>query len=162
TALVAGALAGISAVSAPDPHTFVVRYRHPVGDALAQLASVWILPEHVWKAHLGNHGRDLKTFLPEQSLPMVARGPYTATRSDETGPTVLKANPGFYGARPHLKAIAITFYTNTDSLISDLRSGQIDATDQLPATSVAAVRRMKGVHLVPSPDSTVVAMLVNS
>ena len=40
-------------------------------------------------------------------------------------------NPGFYGGHPSLKAIAITFYTNTDSLISDLRSGQIDGTDQM-------------------------------
>ncbi len=162
TALVAGPLAGISAVSAPDPHTFVIRYRYPVGDALAQLASVWILPAHVWRTHVGDDGRDLKAFLPEQSLPMVAGGPYTVTRYDETRTTVLKANPGFYGARPSLKAIAITFYTNTDSLISDLRDGRVDATDQIPATTVAAVRQMKSIHLVSSPDSTVVAMLVNS
>ena len=92
TALVAGALAGITGVSAPNSHTLVIRYRNPVGDALAQLASVWILPAHVWKTHLGDNGRDLKTFRPDQSLPMVAGGPYTVTKYDETGTTVLKQN----------------------------------------------------------------------
>ena len=56
TALVAAALAGIDQVSAPDPHTLVIHYKRPVGNALAQLASVWILPQHVWQAHTGNNG----------------------------------------------------------------------------------------------------------
>ena len=38
--------------------------------------------------HVGNNGRDLKAFLPEQSLPMVAGGPYTVTRYAETGTTI--------------------------------------------------------------------------
>jgi peptide/nickel transport system substrate-binding protein len=161
-ALVAAPLAGISQVSAPNPHTLVIRYSRPVGDALAQLASVWILPEHVWQAHLGNGGRNLKTFRPDQSLPMVGGGPYTVTRFSETGTTVLHANPGFYGPRPSVRAVAITFYTNADSMIADLRSGQITATDQIPATTVAAVRKMSGIHLAQAPDSTLIAMLVNS
>ena len=97
TALVAAPLAGVKGVSAPNPHTLVLRYERPVGDVLAQLASVWILPEHVWRLHTGNDGRDLRAFQVQQHLPMVGGGPYTVTRYDETGTTVLRENPGFYG-----------------------------------------------------------------
>lgn len=162
TALVAAPLAGISAVTAPDPHTLVITYRRPVGDALAQLASVWILPQHVWSLHTGNHGRDLRAFQADQSLPTVAGGAYTVTRYAETGTTVLRRNPGFYGAKPPVAAIAISFYTDAVSMVAALQQGDIQAIDQVPDTAVAAVRRMAGVRSAAAPDSTLVAMLVNS
>ena len=160
--LVAAPLAGIRAVSAPDPHTLVIRYARPVGNALAQLASVWILPEHVWKYQTGNHGRDLRSYPVEQHLPMVAGGPYTVTRYSETGTTVLRANPGFYGPKPSVRAVAISFYTNAVSVVAALRQGDVTAIDQVPDTATDGVRRMHGVRLAASPDATVVPILVNS
>jgi peptide/nickel transport system substrate-binding protein len=162
TALVAAPLAGIRTVSAPDPHTLVIRYARPVGDALAQLASVWILPEHVWKPLTGNHGRDLKAYQPEQHLPMVGGGPYTVTRYSETGTTVLRTNPGFYGPKPPVRAIAISFYTNPVSLIAAFQQGDVTAVDQVPDTATSDVRKMPGVRLADAPDATVVPILVNS
>jgi peptide/nickel transport system substrate-binding protein len=162
TALVAAPLAGIQAVSAPDPHTLVIRYTRPVGNALAQLASVWILPEHVWASQTGNHGRDLRSYQVDQHLPMVAGGPYTVTRFAETGTTVLRTNPGFYGPKPAVRAVAISFYTNAVSMVAALQQGDVTAIDQVPNTAIGAVRRMHGVHLAASPDATVVPILVNS
>jgi peptide/nickel transport system substrate-binding protein len=162
TALVAAPLAGIRTATAPDPRTLVIRYARPVGDALAQLASVWILPEHVWKPLTGNHGRDLRSYQPDQHLPMVGGGPYTVTRYSETGTTVLRANPGFYGPKPAVRAIAISFYTNPVSLVASLQQGDVSAIDQLPDTATSDVRRMPGVRVASSPDATVVPILVNS
>ncbi len=161
-ALVAAPLAGIQSVSAPDPHTLVIRYTRPVGNALAQLASVWILPEHVWKLQTGNHGRDLRSYQVDQHLPMVAGGPYTVTRYAETGTTVLRANPGFYGPKPAVRAIAISFYTNAVSMVAALQQGDVTAIDQVPDTAISDVRRIHGVNLAAYPDSTVVPVLVNS
>ncbi len=162
TALVAAPLAGVSGASAPNPHTLVITYRRPVGDALAQLASVWILPEHVWQAQIGTNGQGLRAFQVEQHLPMVGGGPYTVTRYSETGTTVLRRNPGFYGPRPEVTAIAVSFYTNPVAMVAALQQGDVTAIDQVPDIALGAVRRMGGVHMAASPDSTVVAMLVNS
>ncbi len=162
TALVAAALAGINRVSAPDPHTLVIHYAHPIGNALAQLASVWILPQHVWQAQTGNNGRDLRAYQPEQHLPMVAGGPYTVTRYAEQGTTVLRANPHFYGPKPQVQDASITFYTNPVSMTAALEQGQVTAVDQVPNQALVAVRKMPSIHLAASPDATVIAMLVNS
>ena len=162
TALVTAPLAGIRSVTAPGPHTLVIRYSRPVGNALAQLASVWILPRHVWAPLTGNHGRDLRSYQVQQHLPMVAGGPYTVTRYNETGTTVLRANSPFYGPKPAVRAIAISFYTNPVSLIASLRQGDVTAIDQLPDTAISDVRRLAGVRVAPYPDETVVPILVNS
>ena len=162
TSLVAAPLEGISRVSAPDPHTLVIQYAHPVGNALAQLASVWILPKHVWSAYTGNDGKNLRAFQPDQHLPMVAGGPYTVTQYAEMGTTVLRANPHFYGPKPTVQDVAIVFYTNPVSMIAALGRGDVTATDQVPAVALSAARSLPGIRLSPSPDSTVVALLVNS
>ncbi len=161
-ALVAAPLAGISKVDAPDAHTLRITYSKPVGDALAQLAGVWILPRHVWSSQTGNGGRDLKTYDVAGHLPMVGGGPYTVTRFDETGTTVLRANPGFYGRKPAVKAIAISFYTNAVSMVAALRQGDISAVDQVPTEAVSAARKLAGVRTADAPDSTVIPILVNS
>ena len=148
TALVAAPLAGVSGASAPNPHTLVITYRRPVGDALAQLASVWILPEHVWQAQIGTNGQGLRAFQVEQHLPMVGGGPYTVTRYSETGTTVLRRNPGFYGPRPEVTAIAVSFYTNPVAMVdrpaAGRRHGDRPGAGHRPGGRAADGRRAHG------------------
>ena len=162
SALVASALAGINSVSAPDAHTLQVTYSRPVGNALFQLSTVWILPQHVWQSQTGNHGLDLKAYNVPANLPMVAGGPYTVTRYAQKGTTVLRANPNFYGPKPAVKAVAITYYTNPVSMLAALRVGDVSAVDQVPSDSVSAVKKMSGVTATGSPDWTVIPILFNS
>ncbi len=162
SALVASALAGVNAVSAPDAHTLRISYSRPVGNALAQLSTVWILPAHVWRSQTGNHGLDLKAYNVANNLPMVAGGPYTVTQYAEKGTTVLRANPNFYGPKPAAKAVAITYYTNPVSMLAALRSGDLSAVDQVPSDTVGIVRKMSGVKAPSSPDWTVIPILFNS
>jgi peptide/nickel transport system substrate-binding protein len=48
------------------------------------------------------------------------------------------------------------------SMVAALQQGDVTAIDQVPDIALGAVRRMGGVHMAASPDSTVIAMLVNS
>ena len=61
-----------------------------------------------------------------------------------------------------MKAIAVSFYTNPVAMVAALQQGDVTAIDQVPDIALSAVRRMSKVHMLASPDSTVVAMLVNS
>ena len=161
-ALVAGALTGISKVSAPDPRTLVITYGTPIGNVLAELEQVWILPKHAWISRLGHKGSGLKTYPISERLPMVAGGPYTVTQYNETGTTILKRNPYFYGPKPSVSAVALTFYTDSDAMLLALRQGQIGAIDSVPFVGLSALRSMAGVHTVTVPGATVVPLLFNS
>ena len=139
--MLASAVAHVTSVDAPDPTTVVFHYDQPVGNALEQLTYLYILPKHVWEKYTGNDGKDLKTFLPEDHLPVVSGGPFTVTKYDKKGQTVFKPNPGWWGPKPHVDAVAYVYYTNADSMIADLQSGQISAVDQVPFTAVNAVKK---------------------
>ena len=108
---------------------------------LSNISSLYILPEHVWGKYVGNDGKDLKTFRPENNLPLVSGGPFQITKYSKKGTTVFKPNPGYWGAPPHVEAVGLVYYTNSDSMIADLQGGTIDAVDQVPYTAVERASR---------------------
>jgi ABC-type transport system substrate-binding protein len=93
TSYLAGELAGLEKIAAPDPNTLVLTYKKPVPSALANLEQFYFMPKHVWSKYTGNDGKDMKSFDPEQHLPVVSGGPYTITQFQEKGTTVFKPNP---------------------------------------------------------------------
>ncbi len=162
TALLAGFLNGITSFRAPNATTLVVTYRHPVGDALAQMVGFWVLPRHIWQRYAGTNGNGLKSFFPEQHLPVVSGGPFTISQFQEKGTTVFRANPYFYGPKPHVQAITLTYYTNASSMLADFDAGNLDAVDQVPFQAASVVRAESGVHMMTVPGSNIPALLFNS
>ena len=116
---------------------------------LSNISSLYILPEHVWGKYVGSNGKDLKTFRPENNLPLVSGGPFQITKYSKKGTTVFKPNPGYWGAPPHVEAVGLVYYTNSDSMIADLQGGTIDAVDQVPYTAVNAVKKTGGLDVNP-------------
>jgi peptide/nickel transport system substrate-binding protein len=140
SAVLAAALTHLKDMQAPNPTTLVVNYDQPIGNALAQLEQFWVLPKHVWDKQVGNNGKDLKTYRPEQHLPTVAAGAYTITSYAEKGTTVFKPNPYFYGPKSNAAAVALTDYTNSTSMIADLQAGTLDFVDQVPFDAAQSVK----------------------
>ena len=159
-AALAGALANVTRLEAPDERTLVIRYERPVANALAQLDQLPILPRHVWEAATGNGGRDLRTFRPP--LPLVAGGPYTITEHDEKGTTVFKRNAGFYGKPSNAAAVALTYYADATAMVRDVSAGELDFVDQLPFTAAAALERDGTVDVSAIPGPEVVHVGFNS
>jgi peptide/nickel transport system substrate-binding protein len=162
TAVLASSVAHLASAEAPDPNTVVFNYDKPVGNALAQLTYLYILPKHVWEKYTGNNGKDLKTFLPEDHLPVVSGGPFQVTKYDKKGQTVFKPNPGWWGPKPHVDAVAYVYYTNADSMIADLGSGQISAVDQVPFTAVNAVKQSGKAVIDTYPGGEITNITWNS
>ena len=151
TANLASAIAHVTTVDAPNPTTVVIHYDAPVDPqlVLSNISALYILPEHVWGKYVGSDGKGLKNFRPENSLPLVSGGPFEITKYEKKGTTVFKPNPGWWGPKPHVEAVGFVYYTNSDSMIADLKSGQISAVDQVPYTAVNALKGAAGVSLVP-------------
>jgi peptide/nickel transport system substrate-binding protein len=149
TAVLANSVAHVTTVDAPDPTTVVFHYDAPVDPnlVLSNISSLYILPQHIWGAHTGNDGKDLKAYRPENALPLVSGGPFQITKYEKKGTTVFKPNPGWWGAKPHAEAVGLIYYTNSDSMIADLKSGQISAVDQVPYTAVNALKQSGGLDI---------------
>lgn len=162
TAVLASSVAHVTKVDAPDPNTVIFHYDAPVGNALPALSGLFILPQHIWAKYDTNNGKNLKTFIPEQHLPVVSGGPFQVTAYSKKGTTVFKPNPGWWGPKPHVDAVALVYYTNADSMIADLQSGQISAVDQVPFTAVNAVKKISNVHVDTYPSGEIVNITWNS
>ncbi len=156
TAEEAPALAHVTSATAPNPTTLVIHYARPVGNVLAQLEQLWILPKHVWAKYAANGGKQLKTFHPELHLPMVTSGAYTVKSYSKKGTTVFIPDKHFWGPPSHAEAVALTYYTNSDSMVADLKEGNLDWVDQVPFSAINVVKKTKGLALdiVPSAETT--------
>ena len=151
TANVANAVAHVTKVDTAGPNKVIFHYDAAVDPnlVLSNISSLYILPEHVWGKYVGSNGKDLKTFRPENNLPLVSGGPFQITKYSKKGTTVFKPNPGYWGAPPHVEAVGLVYYTNSDSMIADLQGGTIDAVDQVPYTAVNAVKKTGGLDVTP-------------
>ncbi len=141
TGVAAAALAHVTGADAPDDNTLVIHYETPVGNVLAQLEQFFILPQHVWEPLEGANGKGLKTYHPEQNLPMVTGGAYTLKQYEKKGTTVFIAWEGYYGEPSNAEAVTLTYYTNADSQIAELRQGNLDWVDQVPFNAIDVLKK---------------------
>ena len=156
TAVQAAALQHVRNAEAPDPNTLVIHYEAPVGNVLAQLEQFFVLPRHAWEELATGDGKGLKTYQPQQHLPMVTAGVYRLKSYEKKGTTVYTADPNYWGPKSNAEAVALTYYTNADAMISDLKEGQLDYVDQVPFSAVNAVKKDSNlvVETVPGAETT--------
>ena len=123
---------------------------------LAQLEQLFIVPKHVGSRLLGANGKGLKTYHPEQNLPVVSAGAYTIKEYEKKGTTVFIPWEGYYGEPSNAEAVALTYFTNEDSMISELRQGNLDWVDQVPFNAVKVLEEDDNivVNKVPGAETT--------
>jgi peptide/nickel transport system substrate-binding protein len=162
TAVMAPAVMHVKKAVAASPTKLVLHYEQPVGNVLAQLEQLWILPQHVYAKLVGKNGAGLKTFHPELHLPMVTGGAYTVKQYEKKGTTVFIPDKNYWGPPSHADAIALTYYTNADSMIADLKEGAVDWVDQVPFNAVNVVKKSKGIQVNQVPGSETTNITWNS
>ena len=149
TAVLAASLGHVKNATAPNPTTLVIHYAAPVGNVLAQLEQFFVVPRHIYEplANKQPGGKALKTYHPELNLPFVTGGAYTVKQYEKKGTTVFIPDPNFWGLRSNADAVALTYYTNSDSMIADLKRGNLDWVDQIPFNAVNVLSKTGGVKL---------------
>lgn len=135
----AGTIANLKSVKATDASTVVFTYSKPVANVLSQLEQVPILPEQFWSKYTGGKdGANLKS--AKVVPPIISGGPFQVVGYQKDAIVQFKANPDYYGTKPHIGGFAVKMYTNSDSMVTDLKNGTIDFVDAPPAAQMQPLK----------------------
>jgi peptide/nickel transport system substrate-binding protein len=156
TAVAAPALTHVESAEAPDETTLVIHYAQPVGNVLEQLEQLFIVPRHVYEPLAKGNGKGIETFKPQNEMPLVSAGAYTLQQYERKGTTVFRPDPNYWGEPSNAEAVALTFYTNADSMIADLKANEVDWVDQVPFNAIDVVKEDDAivVNEVPGAETT--------
>jgi peptide/nickel transport system substrate-binding protein len=138
-ALFFGDIPTLESAAAPDAGTLVLRFTQPSPIAPAQLNAIPVLPQHVWSKHAGS-SKALSGFA--NSAPAVGGGPFVFTRYAAKQFAIFTRNPYYYGPRPHVQRIGFTIYSSTDAMVQGIKTGEVDAVEAAPLSSLPTLRRI--------------------
>jgi peptide/nickel transport system substrate-binding protein len=149
TGVAAGAFPHVDRATATNPHRLVVRYDAPVGNALAQLQQLPILPRHIWEPHAA----DLRAF--PNTPPVVGAGPFELAALTPGQVAVFHRDDDFYGDKPMAQSFELWTFAGEDELVAALRSKVVDAIEGVPPVDLGAVEADGFiVSEVPGVDQT--------
>ena len=64
----------------------------------------------------------------------VGSGPFTLEKLEKGQFGRLKANPNYWGGKPAIDKVVFRMFTNPDAMVAALKTGEIDAAHDIPAT----------------------------
>ncbi len=139
----AGSVTFLKSITATDPHTLVATYDRPSGTALFDLGLTPILPPQVWQQYATGDGKAIRTFanVPENGKPLVGGGPFVLSEYRKNDIALFERNPNWYGTKPHIDGFGLQFFRDEDAMVTALKTGQLDAINEIPPTSVATLKQ---------------------
>jgi peptide/nickel transport system substrate-binding protein len=163
TATWAGSVRYMETAKASDPNTLVVTYSRPVGSVYSDVGTTPILPPQVWKQYATGDGKGITSFqnVPEGGEPLVGGGPFIMTKYTKDSIALFEQNPNWYGAKPHIKGFGLQFFHDEDAMITALKTGQLDAINEIPPTSVDTLRS-SGQHVYVGQALSLRDFIINS
>ena len=132
----------IDTIEATDPNTVVVTYQTPAATALSDVGMTPILPQQVWEQYAAGDGKGLRTYSnePENGQPLVGGGAFVLTEYRKNDIALFERNPNWYGAAPHIDGFGLQFFRDEDAMVTALKTGQLDAINEIPPTSVDTLK----------------------
>jgi peptide/nickel transport system substrate-binding protein len=132
----------IKTIEATDDNTVVATYERPTATALSDVGMTPILPEQVWSQYATGDGKALKTYAnePENGQPLVGGGPFVLTQYTKNAIALFQRNPHWYGTPSHIDGFGLQFYRDEDAMVTALKTGELDAINEIPPTSVSTLK----------------------
>ena len=136
----AGEADGVSGIDVVDERTVAITTSEAFAPVLANLAGIFILPEHIYgQVDVARWQQDATNREP------VGAGPFAFVQWRQGELIELAANEDYYAGRPCLDRILIRF-GDQDTMLAALLSGEVDVA-QVPINSVASVEGRDDVQL---------------
>jgi peptide/nickel transport system substrate-binding protein len=136
---------GIVSAEALDPTTVRIVCSYPKADM--EHIYVPILPKHVWDKVSPNAA--ITSF--QNAPPIVGTGPFQVVQFSKGNYVRMLRNPYYWGKRPTLNEILFEMYQNPISMVSDLKSGALDAAWGIPPAEFPGVKAMKSMTALAYP-----------
>ncbi|HVA28869.1 MAG TPA: peptide ABC transporter substrate-binding protein [Candidatus Baltobacteraceae bacterium] len=135
----------IASADAPDPYTIVLHLKKPTVEALEILTmggdAYPPLPAHLL-SHLPNLNHATFNNAP------ISSGPFLLTHWDRGNSLTFAANPRYFRGPPKLKTIVWKVIPDSNTLLNELRTHQIDVYAGVQADSIAELRSIPGIRVV--------------
>jgi peptide/nickel transport system substrate-binding protein len=107
-------------IDTPDANTVVFHLAHPKANFLRM--AIPILPEHIWGKLPPAEAQGSFQNKP----PIIGTGPFQVTEFKKDGYAKLVKSPTYWGAKPIVDQVLFQVYTNSDTMDTDLQTGNID------------------------------------
>ncbi|MCS0636504.1 ABC transporter substrate-binding protein [Streptomyces sp. LP05-1] len=141
-------------VTAPDPHTLVIRLKKPQATMVA--LDVPIVPKHIWEKV-----RDFSTFNNDRSLPVVGNGPFILTDYKVDQYVRLRPNKKFWRGAPKIDELVLKYYKDGDAAVAALRKGEVSFVPNLTPAQAASLKSAPDVKVNDAPGRRFLALAVN-
>jgi peptide/nickel transport system substrate-binding protein len=132
---------------AVDDTTLKVTCTAPKANMLLTQVYIYILPEHIW----GDLSVDELSNTFRNPVPIVGSGPFQTVEFEKDDYVKLVRNPGYWGEQPTIDEVIFQYYTNSDTMVQDLKSGAVDGAQVVPATQFKQLQSEPGIKAIPYP-----------
>src|ERR1700730_15422307 len=148
----------IVAIDTPDPHTAVVRLKHPWAPAVATFFTYGVHRVSIVPAHL-LEGRGPLRSLPFNERP-IGTGPFILTGWERGDHLTYVANPHYFRGAPRATSVVVREVPDVNTDLTMLRTGDLDWSLLSPAQRVG-LGSAQGIRFVFAPFSGFGAMAFN-
>jgi len=112
----------VKSIEKTDDYTMVVTFKKPTANPLSSFEDFFILPKHLYDTKKYSFDKNPANVHP------VGTGPYILEKWEKDVQIVLKANPDYFGGRPHLDKIVFKIIDRNAMTFDMLTKGELDLT----------------------------------
>jgi peptide/nickel transport system substrate-binding protein len=137
----------VSGITAPDAHTVVWTLKAPFAPFYANNLSSFVAPAETYgKADPAK----MRTF--QQDHPTVTGGPFLFVSRTAGAEIDLKANPSYYGGKPHIATIAEKVITNSTAATQAVINGDVNWDPEITAAAIDQAKLATNITTYEYPD----------
>ena len=140
-------LKGVTKATAVDDTTLEVVCSAPKANMLLTQVYIYVLPEHIWSKIDPKDAANSYRNPP----PIIGSGPFQTVEFKKEQYVKMVRNPDYWGAAPAVDEIIFQHYTNTDTMVQDLKSGAIDGAQVIPPAQFKALQNEPGIETIGYP-----------
>ncbi|MDP9019125.1 MAG: peptide ABC transporter substrate-binding protein [Candidatus Eremiobacteraeota bacterium] len=138
----------VSAITAPDRYTVLVRLKRPYAPFLALFCAPGnvypVMPDHLLARYA-----DLNRV--EFNTAPIGSGPYTVLEWRRGDRIVLQANKHYWKGTPRIQTIELRFTPDYNAMVNRLSSGDVDAVFNADSSIAAELRGVPSVNVKLTP-----------
>jgi peptide/nickel transport system substrate-binding protein len=137
----------------PDARTLVVKTSVP--DPKLPTLDMYVLPKHVWEK------QDAKAITKYDATDGVGSGPFVLDHFEKGQFARFRANPHYYGGRPAVDEVIIRQFRNPDAMVAALKSGELDAAEDVPGPSFHQLEKDSSIQTVQGFQGAMEELAIN-